>query len=285
MNYQNTRALALLGNYLNERADSIQPDEVRTLTELGISTPQAVAQLVAASCGLDVENNAADKELFCTYLLPGFKELVSQDYQQDAYYIRLQGLDGQEGSFSLSTQVYRPYECFVWNNLISGSRGEVLPQIGFFTEEFAYPVVRENERIWMSITPNEIETMRAPLARANGRVLTYGLGLGYFAFHASEKESVQEVTVVERSPQALSLFTRYLLPRFTHPEKIRLKCADAFTVAVDTATVRQYDYVFADIWRDVSDGLTLYKRLKALEIPGASTRFDYWIEPTLQFYL
>jgi len=285
MNYQNTRALALWGNYLNERAGYIRPDEVDALTDLGLSAQQAVAQLVACACGLDVENNPKDKELFHTYFLPIVKELSVETYRQDAYYTRLLGCQGQAGAFCLTEQKHQPYECFVRNDLITGSNAEVLPQIGFFAEEFIYPAVLENGRIWMSITPNEIETMRGPLSRARGRVLTYGLGLGYFAFHASEKETVEQVTVVERNPQALTLFADYLLPFFSHPEKICLKCADAFEVASAPAVVSSYDYVFADIWRDVSDGLTLYKRLKALEPAGIKTKFDYWIEPTLRFYL
>ncbi len=285
MNYPNTRALALWGNYLNERADSIHPDEVQALVSLGISVQESVAALVAASCELDVENNPQDKELFSTYFRPVVRELSAETYRQDAYYMRLKGHCGQAGKFCLSEYTYHPYECFVWNDLRTGPGGEVLPQIGFFTETFAYPAVLENGRIWMSITPNEVETMRAPLSRAHGHVLMYGLGLGYFAFHASEKDCVEEVTIVERNPQALALFSTHLLPLFSHPEKIRLKCEDAFTIAALPTVVSSYDYVFADIWRDVSDGLTLYKRLKALEPVGAKTKFDYWIEPTLRFYL
>lgn len=286
MDYQNTRALALLGNYLNERPAFIRPDEVRALTDLGVPAEQAVAQLVAAACGLNVADNPADKTLFKTYLEPGFKELAAPQYQQDAYYRQINIAAHAQGNFALTRLSYRPYECFVRDDLQRGPRGEALAQIGFFAEEFTYPAVLENERIWMSVTPNEIETMRGPLVRARGRVLTYGLGLGYFAFHASEKAGVARVTVVERSPQALQLFTKYILPQFSHPEKIQLVEADAFDFMERTDISGQFDYVFADLWRDVSDGLALYKRLKMREkLYGGKPVFDYWIEPTLRFYL
>lgn len=285
MNYQNTRALALLGNFLNERPDFIRPDEVRALTNLGTPEEQAVALLVASACGLDLVNNGEDKALFHTYLLPGFHRLSPAHYTQDSYYRCIHVPKADFGDFSLAQQLYRPYECFVCNDLKCGPHAEVLPQIGFFTQAFSYPAVLEKGRLWMSVTPNEIETMRGPIARARGKVLTYGLGLGYFAFHASEKTTVKEVTVVEHSPQAIALFTKYLLPLFPHAGKIRLIQADAFDFASREDISGRFNYIFVDLWRDVSDGLMIYKQFKKLEPPDRRIITDYWIEPTLRFYL
>ena len=60
-----------------------------------------------------------------------------------------------------------------------------------------FPALLENDRIWMTITPNEIETMKEPVDGAFGNVLTYGLGLGYYAYMVSEKENVETVTIVD----------------------------------------------------------------------------------------
>ena len=285
MNLANTQALALLGNYLNERADFLRPQDVQPLLELGLTSAQAVAQLVACACGLDVLNRAEDKRLFDTYFRPAFSALHGAEYQQDAYIRHIKfPTQLKQGNFTLTCQTYQPYECFVWNDLYRGPAGEVLAPIGFFEEPFTYPAVLENNRIWMTVTPNEIETMRAPLARAKGRVLTFGLGLGYFAFHASQKEDVSHVTVVEQSPHALALFTQYILPQFPYASKIQLIQADAFAFAAHPAQVQAFDYVFVDLWRDVSDGLAKYQRMKSLLMPTHVPCIDYWIEPTLQFY-
>ena len=284
MNYANTRALALLGNYLNERADFISPGEVRALAELGLTPAQAVAQLVAASCGLDLENNAEDKALFQTYFDGNFHLLSAPLYEADAYVRRVRFPVGlQQQGISFCTQQYRPYECFVCNDFRRGTRGEALAQIGFFEQAFSYPAVLENGRLWMSVTPNEIETMRGAIGRARGRVVTYGLGLGYFAFHASQKPEVGEVTVVEKNPQLISLFNTHLLPQFEQAHKIKIVEQDALDFAAKTDVASCFDYVFADLWRDVSDGLALYRRLKRLEPAGVCT--DYWIEETLRYYL
>ena len=55
----------------------------------------------------------------------------------------------------------------------------------------------------MLVTPNEVHTMKADIEKAHGKVLTYGLGLGYFPFMTSRKEEVTSVTVVERSSDVI----------------------------------------------------------------------------------
>lgn len=285
MDLANTQALALLGNYLNERADFLRPQDVHPLLELGLTSAQAVAQLVACACGLDVLNRAEDKLLFDTYFRPAFTALQGAVYQQDGYIRQIKfPTQVKQGNFSLACQAYQPYACFVWNDLYRGPTGEVLAPIGFFEESFTYPAVLENNRIWMTVTPNEIETMRAPLARAKGRVLTFGLGLGYFAFHASQKKEVSHVTVIEQSSHAIALFTQYILPQFPQASKIQLIQTDAFEFAACRAQVQAFDYVFVDLWRDVSDGLAKYQRMKGLLEPAHVPCADYWIEPTLQVY-
>ena len=103
-----------------------------------------------------------------------------------------------------------------------------MPQIGFFRERFAYPAVEQDGREWMAVKPSEIETMRAPIEEATGRVVTFGLGLGYFAYMVSEKPDVTSLDIVERSEEAIALFERHILPQFPNKEKIRIIRSDAF---------------------------------------------------------
>lgn len=79
----------------------------------------------------------------------------------------------------------------------------------------------------MSVVLSEIESMKEPLERAAGKVITYGLGLGYYTFMASEKEDVESVTVVELNPHMISLFKKKLLPHFPHKEKVHIIEGDA----------------------------------------------------------
>lgn len=71
----------------------------------------------------------------------------------------------------------------------------------------------------MSLVMSEIESMEEPLRLARGKVITYGLGLGYYAFMAAQKETVDSVTIVEMNPSIIKIFNDVLLPQFPHKEK------------------------------------------------------------------
>ena len=188
----------------------------------------------------------------------------------------------QAGAFELGYASYRPYELFVADDLRAYPDGAVLPVLGYFAQPFAYPVLTENGREWMTATPNEINTIRPMAEAAHGHVLTLGLGLGYFAFHALLNPRVERVTAVERSADAIRLFRERILPAFPRPERLTILQADAFAAAPALYRSGQYDFVFADLWHDAADGLPMYERLKHMEVPGPEYR--YWIEKTLEFY-
>ena len=188
----------------------------------------------------------------------------------------------QAGAFELGYASYRPYELFVADDLRAYPDGAVLPVLGYFARPFAYPVLTENGREWMTATPNEINTIRPMAEAAHGHVLTLGLGLGYFAFHALLNPRVERVTAVERSADAIRLFRERILPAFPRPERLTILQADAFAAAPALYRSGQYDFVFADLWHDAADGLPMYERLKQMEVPGPEYR--YWIEKTLEFY-
>ena len=74
------------------------------------------------------------------------------------------------------------------------------------------------------------------------------------------------------------LFEKHILPRFPRKDKVRIINADAFVYAEKEMPKERYDYAFVDTWRDASDGLPMYEKMKALEHLSPDTEFDYWIE-------
>jgi spermidine synthase len=127
--------------------------------------------------------------------------------------------------------------------------------------------------------------MKEPVAQAFGSVLTYGLGLGYYAYMTSEKDNVERVTIVESNEDVIQLFSKYILPQFKHSHKIKIIQSDAFKYAGEHMSKGNYDYVFTDLWHDVSDGIDLYLRMKKYEEQSPSTVFSYWIEKSILCYL
>lgn len=271
---------------LNNKPDFITKEMVFELTEsYGLSVSDAYSLLLCAALGFDTENEF-DRCLWESYSPHLIHHLDEELFVNDAYYKAVRINDGKKlNEWELREDTLAPFTAFVCDDPLTLPDGRIIPQIGFFDSEFRFLSVLQNGREWMTMMPNELVTQRFPIKKASGRVCTYGLGLGYFAFMCARKNEVESVTVVERDESVIALFREMLLPCFENIEKIEIVCADAFEFAEKEAPIRNFDYIFADIWHDPSDGVEAYKRFKTLETLCPNTRFDYWIEKTLKLYM
>jgi len=283
----NDLLLKKMSIFLNCEPDFITKDIIDELCyEFDISKRDAFAYILASAIGLDIDENEKHREIFEQYFPLMIRELDASEYESNDYHKAIFGLKEQKnGDWELKYMSYKPYEAFAFDDLLSLEDGRIIPQIGFFDSEYVFPCVLEKGREWMLITPNEINTMKEPISRAHGRVLTYGLGLGYFAFMCADKWDVESVTVVERDGRVIDLFERFIRPLIKNKNKIRIVCADAFEYAENEAGKGGFDFIFADIWHDAGDGVELYKRFKTLEHCCPKAEFAYWIEKTLKVYL
>ncbi len=280
----NIRVFHNLSVFLNYEPRYITADIMRELTEdCAMSKEDAYALLLASAAGFDVGGN--DRALFDRYFSHMVHHCSKEAFTSDPYLQTISFPTQACGDWTFATATYTPYEAFVYDDPMTVFDGRVIPQIGFFDLAFPYPAVLQNGREWMTVTPNEINTMKSPIEAARGHVLTFGLGLGYFAFMAGRKAEVTHVTVVERDPQVIRLFREHILPQFPCRDKIELIEADALKFAKHEMAKGDYNMVFADVWHDPSDGVEPYLYLKSCEkhLPGAD--YHYWIEKTLQLYL
>ena len=280
----NRRFFAAVARYLTDFPRLVDGDTVATLMkECGVSEQQAIVAVLAAAFDLDEDRSEQEARLCRQYLPRSIRRADAAAYRADPYFRKIRVPHRRVGEWLLTEQSYAPYEGFVCGHL--GREGDMtVPPIAYFTEEFSFPSVMQNGVEWMAIKPNEIETMRAPVARANGHVLTAGLGMGYFAYMAARKENVKSVTVLERDPSVISLFSDELLPQFACRDKIRVVQADALAYMEHELPKQSYDYIFADLWHDAGDGLPLYARLRRIE-EAKGLSFDYWIEDMLLSHL
>lgn len=132
----------------------------------------------------------------------------------------------------------------------------------------------------MSITPHEILTMKEPIKKAHGNVLTYGLGLGYYAYMISIKDEVKSVTIIEKDNRVIEMFNTYILPQFSYKNKIKIIHSDAIEYSKNRS---KFDYTFIDLWHTVDDGLPLYLTFKS--IYQNDLNCDYWIEDSMLFMI
>lgn len=214
------------------------------------------------------------------------KVLDIDEYINNPYLKRIHFDDIRYGNFELAHSSIMPFELFIYDvanmNTVTGVE---MPRIGCFVKEFPYPLIRQvdTECAWMSITPNEILTMKKPLENATGKVLTLGCGMGYFAYMAHLKDDVESVTIIEREHDVIDLFEKFILPQFDNPNKIKIVQADAIDY-LHCINDGDYDYCFADLWINAAD-FEPYFAVKQVCRHYKKMHVDYWIEDALVSHL
>ena len=206
--------------------------------------------------------------------------LDPKQYEDNPYFKLIKKAHFYKDKWFMNTQFYKPYEIFTYDELkVDQSFFKEITPMGTFINRFNYPAIIEDEYIWMSLIPHEINTMKQPIINAHGNVLVFGLGLGYFAYMISLKEEVNHIVIIEKDKNVISLFKQYLLPLFKHKEKIEIIENDAYEY-LDNLN-KNYDYAFIDIYHNVGDGFPLYVKFKPYEKKFNKTKFNYWIETSL----
>ena len=274
-NFKITRHYA---EYLERYPEVISEEMINALTEDGeISKEEALVALLSEIFALDFEK-AEDRILIRDYLRPSVRLLDAKRYESNPYYKNIKLENVIDGSWEIRWEEYKPYRAVIAGDMIIGEDFSEVPPLGFFTEPFRFPAVLEGGNEWMTLTPVDLDTCDEAISEAHGKVVTFGLGLGYYAYMVSQKPEVDEVTVVELSSDVIRLFKKHILPQIPNKDKIKIINADAFDYAENIMPGENFDYAFVDTWRDASDGSPMYEKMKRLQSLSPKTKFSYWIE-------
>lgn len=248
--------------------------DIAALTEDKIILALLTEQLLTPCIG----NEPVLMDYFMDRLLDESKEFDIDFFNSNPYIKNIDFTSRRQGDFELKYLEFAQYELFIYDVPKRVDGVVDIPRLGLFNEKIKYPALfqRSNKTVWMSITPNEIFTMEKPIENANGRVLTLGCGMGYFAYMASLKEDVKSVMIVEIDQQVIDLFENCILPQFENKDKITIVKADAVEF-LKTMEDGAFDYCFADIWTGITD-IEPYFAVKELGRKFRKTKFDYWIE-------
>ena len=205
------------------------------------------------------------------------------DFYNDEYIKNVEISEVEKGNFLLTTASYSRGELFLYD-APDFSQDIIVPKIGFFTGKVTFPTIYEGSMPWMSVCPSEINSMKAQMDAAFGKVLVLGCGLGYYQFVVSNKASVESVTIVEISETVAEIFRENILPHLPNKYKVKIIVADAIKY-MDSVNDGDYDFVFADIWEGIVDGAPHYKNIKPHENRLPRTEFTYWIGDQIEYYL
>lgn len=155
-------------------------------------------------------------------------------------------------------------------------------KLAYYDKDIIATVIVENGETWMSPTLTEKNTMAVPIKKAHRNVLTFGLGIGYFPYNCILKEEVESVTIVEKNSDIIKLFKEKILPQFNTIKNINIIEGDLFDYYNDEF-LKNFDYVFVDIWKNETDGLAIYERMMKKNI--TTKNIDYWIEEAILYTL
>ena len=253
--------------------DVINPDEVKQYIKEGLDENEAIYNCLFDFIGVSKDDEESQKVL-SEYFLNNLKKLNPNDYINNSY-VKAIKKTGRKGKYALKFIDYAPYQLFAYDDIKINGYKEY-SQIGYFDHKFSYLALTEGSNIWMSLNPNEIETMKPYINKAKGNVLVLGLGMGYVPFMLSLKNCVKSITIIEKDQEIINLFNELIYPSFVNKEKIKIIKGDAIEFARKSQKEGTYDYIFADLWHDPEDGLPLFVALKQI-----NKNIDCWLEVSM----
>ena len=253
--------------------DAINPDEVKQYIKEDLSENEAVYNCLYDFLGFD-KNDEESQNVLGEYVLNNLKKLNPEDYTDNPY-VKAINKTGRKGKYALKYIDYAPYQLFAYDDIKVNGYKEY-SQVGYFDNKFSYLALTEGNNIWMSLNPNEIETMKPYINKTRGNVLVLGLGMGYVPFMLSLKNCVKSITIIERDQEIINLFNELIYPSFPNKEKVKIIKGDAVEYTRKIQKQGTCDYVFADLWHDPEDGLPLFVELKKI-----NKNIDCWLEVSM----
>lgn len=204
--------------------------------------------------------------------------LNTTEMKNDPYMKNIQIPSVSKGKYRLGYETLKKNDLFILDNVYAKDPFSKinLPVLACMDKDYRFPYIEENGNVWMSVAPNEIRTMEKDISDAHGKVLTLGLGLGYFPYVVSQKDDVSEITIVEINENIIDLFVTYLLPQIPNKEKIKIINENALTY-MSRLEDGTFDTCFADIWISAND-IDTYLKLKMICSGFEKTKITYWIE-------
>ncbi|HBR85923.1 MAG TPA: hypothetical protein DEA32_01915 [Firmicutes bacterium] len=213
------------------------------------------------------------------------KELAGQDYADRPFIRALQGVSIDQREYHLYPLEFQPLESFLLtdvNSSLENGHFSTETTLGYFLDKQIFPALRRGRRIWMSGTPYEFATMDPFIEEAHGKVLTLGLGMGYFATESLRKKEVTSVTAIDNSSEVIALFQKQIEPRIGLPRRVQIIQGDAWEYL--QLHGREFDYIFADLWHDEIDGTPMLIKLEQMG-RTIDREIKCWIAPTMLTFI
>lgn len=225
------------------------------------------------------QNHPDNKPTLDKCIYQNLKIIDEKSIQDNPYYKNIKLPNIKVGDYALSHSYHLAYQPFAYDDIkVDPELFLEIQSVGYSINDIKFPIIAYKDTVWMSVNPNEINTMDEAVKSAIGDVLVLGLGLGYFPYMISEKIDVRSITIIEKDSTIIKLFTQYILPQFKHKDKIKIIETDAFEYL--KKGISKYSYFYADMWHSPEDGLPMYLKLEQLTKNYQGQKF-YWLERSI----
>jgi hypothetical protein len=152
-----------------------------------------------------------------------------------------------------------------------------IPSLGYCKSDFIYPCIRVENYLYYFVSPEVINKYEHMVSVSEGNILCLGLGIGYFPYMVSLKDNVDSITIVEKDPELIDLFTSQILPQFENKNKIKIIKADPLNY-IHKLKENDFNYCMVDISANPSESLKSYIYIKRLEKRLKNINFIYYDE-------
>jgi hypothetical protein len=126
-------------------------------------------------------------------------------------------------------------------------------------------LLTRRDRVWMSLSAVEIESLAPHIPHMRGHVVIAGLGMGLALYNALLRPAVRRVTVLEHDPEVIALFDAIRGPDWPAADRFAIEAVDARA----WRSAAPIDYLYADIWDKIgaaeaaADTRTMCRNLRA----------------------
>lgn len=274
-----------IANMLNYFFDEIGyfyfNDLISIKNELALKTiNDAIFTLMMEALEIDLDEKET-KKVVDDYIHKELKEDNLNFYLNNEYYKEVKPNPIKKSNYELTYLKFEPFQLFPKDEINLETNFKEITPLGYFTSQFSYLALLQNDVVWMSITPNEINTMKPFIEEMKGVITVFGLGLGYIPFMLSLKSDVKKIIIIENNKDIINIFKDNILKYFSfeQKEKIEIKYIDAFVFLKENT--KHFDYMFFDLWHNPNDGISSYIKILKYEEKYKTTTFRYWLEPSL----
>ncbi len=267
--------------------DFAKVQELLKIKEYNIASAEALFSFSYADLAYDQIDNFLDLDLsnfeeeffFEKYFSNVFISLDKEKYINNPYAKKLKGVSAKKGKYQLKELTIKKYRPLPYDDIQIEDLYLEKSSQGYFLDDFTYPALLENDTVWMSLDPDEINTMAPIIEQMHGKILIFGLGMGYFPYMASLNNKVEKIVIVENNMDIINFFKEFIASKLDNKIPFEIVYDDAFHY-LENHPQNDFDCMFMDIWHNPEDGFPLYWMFlhSTKQFKG---KCYYWLEKSL----